>query len=115
MTKLIALAAIAAGVLSTDSPEVLEGQSFEADPTVAETLLTEGKAKLAEPTPSEASKPQKAAKRIKVRLLVDSPYGNCNDVVELEPADAKAAEAAGLADPGKEAVAYALTLEQNKA
>ncbi len=52
--------------------------------------------------------------KTQVRVLVDCQHGKPNDVVELDGADLKAAEDAGLADSDKSAVAYALTLDQNK-
>ena len=47
-----------------------------------------------------------------VRLLVDSGYGKCNDVVSLPVAEANMLVAAGHADDAPEAVAYALTLKE---
>ena len=111
MTKLIALAVIAAGALAADSLEISPGTDFDAPVDIAETLLTAGQAKLAEPAPSEAKKP--AVKVTKARLLTDCALGKCNDVVELDAPALKEAEAGGLADSNKAAVTYALTLEQN--
>lgn len=111
MTKLIALAFIAAGALAAGSPEIAPGTAFEAPVDIAETLLTAGQAKLADPAPSEVKKT--AVKITKARLLTDCALGKCNDVVELDAAALKEAEAGGLADSNKGAVAYALTLEQN--
>ena len=117
MTKLIALALIPAGLLAAGSAEVAEGAQFEATGDLAEQLLTGGQAKLADAPLTETKTPQapKAVKRTKVRLLVDCPYGNANDVVELDAAEVKTAESGGFADSDKAAVAYALTLDQNKA
>ena len=107
--SLIALAAIAASAIAADSPEVAAGAKFEAPDDVADKLIADGKAKLAEAPAA------KAAKRVKVRLLVDSALGNCNDVVEVDPGEVKGLEASGLADGNKAAVDYAATLPQNKA
>lgn len=52
---------------------------------------------------------------IAVRLLTDSYLGRANDVVDMPAAEAKAAEASGLADSAAETVAYASTLPQNQA
>lgn len=108
---LIALAVIAAGAIAADSAAIDPGTKFEAADDVADKLITDGMAKLAE---APAPQPSKPAKRTKARLLVDSAFGNVNDVVELEAAQLKQAEADGIADGSKEAVAYAMTLEQNK-
>lgn len=109
MTKLIALAVIAAGVIAADSAEVLEGATFEVLPEVAEPLLTQGLAKLAdEPL---VPPPPSSAKTVKVRVLVACIHGQPDEVVTL-PADvAKLAEKAGQVDSNKAAVAYALTLQ----
>lgn len=111
MTKLIAVSLIAAGALAADSPEIKAGTAFEVPVDLAETLLTAGQAKLADPAPADVKKAP--AKTTKARLLIDSALGKCNDVVELDAAALKDAEAAGLADSNKSAVAYALTLKQN--
>ena len=55
-----------------------------------------------------------AAKTIKARVLTDCIHGLANDVVELDTADAKDAEAQGLIDTEKAAVAYAAKLPQNQ-
>lgn len=113
MTKLIALAVIAAGALAVGSAEIAAGTAFEVLPDVAEALLTEGLAKLADPAPADLKKT--AARLTKARLLVDCALGKCNDVVEIDAAVLKEAEAGGMADGSKGAVAYAMTLEQNGA
>lgn len=105
---IIALAVIAAGAITPDSPEVAAGATFATTDDIADQLIADGKAKLADAPPA------KPPKRAKVRLLVDSALGHCNDVVEVDATDVKRLEADGLADGGKEAVAYAMTLEQNK-
>lgn len=114
MTKLIALAALAAGAFAEVTADIAEGAAFEVSPEAAEPLLTQGLAKLEDAPLASASPPTKT-KAVKVRVLVDSAIGRANDVVSLSAADAKAAEANGLADSSKEAVAYALTLDQNQA
>jgi hypothetical protein len=49
------------------------------------------------------------AQKVKVRILVDSAYGKCNDVVEL---DAKLVKSlAGTVDADPDAVAYAESLK----
>jgi hypothetical protein len=53
--------------------------------------------------------------KIQARVLTDCMYGKCDDVVEMDKGEAKAAEAAGFIDSNKDAVAYALTLPQNEA
>ncbi|WP_295378374.1 hypothetical protein [uncultured Pseudacidovorax sp.] len=104
--SLIALAVIAAGAIAVDSQEVAVGAKFDAPDDVADKLVAAGQAKLAE---------VKSAKKIKVRLLVDSALGNCNDVVDVEGSDVKKLEADGLASSAKGEVDYALSLPQNKA
>lgn len=107
MTKLIALAVIAAGTIAADSAEILEGAAFEVAPDVAEPLLTQGLAKLADAPLANASK----AKTVRVRVLVACSHGQPDDVVNL-PADvAKLAEEGGQVDSNKVAVAYALSLK----
>lgn len=115
MIKLIALLVIAAGAFAANSPALQVGDAFEATPDAAEELLTSGQARLADTPLSEASKPQtpKAPKSTKARLLSDGAHGKVNDVVDLDSAQLKELEAAGLADSTKAAVAYALTLPQN--
>lgn len=106
MTKLIALAVIAAGVIAADSAEIPEGAAFEVSPELAEPLLTQGLAKLEDAPLSPPSK----AKTIKVRVLVACSHGQPDDVVNL-PADvAKLAEEGGQVDSNKAAVAYAASL-----
>ena len=107
MTKLIALAVIAAGVIAVDSAEVLAGTTFEVAPDAAEPLLTQGLAKLADEPLAPVSKP----KSVKVRVLVACAHGQPDDVVTL-PADvAKLAEEGGQVDSNKAAVAYAMSLK----
>lgn len=106
---LIALAAIVAGAIAADSAEVAAGATFEAPDDVADKLIAAGQAK-----PADEAKPAKAGKKTRVRLLVDSAYGNCNDVVEVDAGDVKKLEADGLASGAKGEVDYALTLPQNK-
>jgi hypothetical protein len=48
------------------------------------------------------------AKKVKVRVLVACALGKCNDIVEIDPADAKAL--AGTVDADPKAVAYAQSL-----
>lgn len=113
MKHLLALVAIAAGTLAEDQAEIPAGTAFQAPDDLADKLVTSGDAKL-EGSPTEPKAP-KTTKRVKARLLVDSALGNANDVVEIDPAEIKALERDGLADSGKEAVAYAQGLPQNKA
>jgi hypothetical protein len=49
------------------------------------------------------------AKKVKARVLVDGAHGQCNDVIEIDPAQAKAL--AGVVDADPEAVAYAESLK----
>lgn len=114
MTKLIALVAIAAlssaGAAAGITEDIAADATFEVTPEAAEPLLTQGLAKLAD---APLAPPPKA-KSVKVRVLVACPHGEADDVVTL-PADvAKAAAELGQVDSHKDAVAYALTLEQNQ-
>jgi hypothetical protein len=52
--------------------------------------------------------------KIKARVLADCEHGKPNDLVELEEADVKAGEKAGVLDGDKAAVAYAAKLPQNQ-
>jgi hypothetical protein len=106
MTKLIALAVIAAGVIAADSAEIPSGTAFEVTPEVAEPLLTQGLAKLADEPLAAPSK----TKAVKVRVLVACPHGQPDDVVSLSADVAKLAEEGGQVDSNKAAVAYALSL-----
>ena len=47
----------------------------------------------------------------KVRVLVDSAYGQVNDIVEIAPESLDAALESGQVDAAPEAVAYAETLK----
>lgn len=108
MKQLIALAVIAAATLAADQPELQPGATFEAPDDVADKLVADGLAK-----PAEAP-PAKAAKAVRVRLLVANEHGQPNDVREL-PADvAKHLVKSGDADDDKAAVAYAAGLPQNQ-
>lgn len=111
MKQLIALAVIAVGALAADSPEIVAGVAFEAPDDVADTLVKDGLAKLAD---APAAAPAPKAKAIKARVLVAGEYGQVNDLVELPPGAAKQAEAAGLIDTDKGAVTYAAGLPQNQ-
>ena len=108
MTKLIALAVIAAGVIAADSAEIPEGAAFEVAPDIAEPLLTQGLAKLAD----EPLAPLPKAKSVKVRVLVSCAHGQPDEVVTLPAAAAKLAEEAGQVDSNKAAVDYALSLKE---
>jgi len=107
MTKLIALAVIAAGALAADSAEIPEGAAFEVAPEVAEPLLNEGLAKLADAPLANASK----AKTVRVRVLVACSHGQPDDVVSIPVDAAKLAEEGGQVDSNKAAVAYAMSLK----
>lgn len=109
-TKLIALVALAAGLVPGIEVELAEGAEFEVEPDVAEGLLTDSKAKLANTPPASPAK----EKTVKVRLLVASEHGKPDDVVDLPVALAKALEKDGVADADKNAVAYAAGLPQNQ-
>ena len=111
MAKLIALSLIAAGAYATNQPGFVEGEKFEAPDDIADRMLAD---KVAKVDGDAATETKKAGKTTKARLLVNSALGNANDVVELDTTALKDAEGAGLADSNKAAVAYALSLEQNK-
>jgi hypothetical protein len=49
------------------------------------------------------------AKKVKARVLFDCAYGNCNDVIEIDQAQAKTL--VGMVDTDPEAVAYAESLK----
>lgn len=106
MTKLIALAALAAGAVASLAADVAVGDPFEVTPEDAEKLLTEGAAKLAD---APLSEPKKRA--VQARVLVGCAHGQPDDVVSLAAEVAKQAEAAGQVDTNKAAIAYALSLK----
>jgi len=63
----------------------------------------------------ENTKPEaKAAKTVKARVLVGCAYGQPDDVAEIDADHAKDAQAQGLIDTDKAAVAYAVKLQQNQ-
>lgn len=111
MAKLIALALIAAGAYASNQPGFVEGEKFEAPDDIAERMRAD---KVAKDDTDVVTEPKKSGKTTKARLLVNSALGDANDVVELDAGQLKEAESAGLADSNKAAVAYALTLDQNK-
>lgn len=104
-TKLIALAIILAATVPALQADVAEDAAFEVPSDQAETLLTAGLARLAEP----AQSPPKP-KSVQARVLLDCHVGRIDDVVTLSVAEAKQMEAAGQVDTNKEAVAYAKSL-----
>jgi hypothetical protein len=108
MKSLIALALIAAATFAPDQPELQPGTAFDAPDDVADKLVADGLAKLAEAAPA------KAAKAVRVRLLVASEHGKPNDVRELPAEVAKQLVKSGDADDDKAAVAYAAGLPQNQ-
>jgi hypothetical protein len=107
-TKLIALAVLAAGTVAGIEGDLSQGTEFEVDASVAEGLLNDGKAKLAEQPPANKER------SIKARVLADCAHGRANDVVELPIAVAKQAEKDGVVDTDRAAVAYAAKLPQNQ-
>lgn len=111
---LIALMLIPAGTFAAAQATYVEGEKFEAPTDVADKMIAEGFAKVDEAAAVDGAKASKTAKLTKVRLLADSVYGNANDIAELDAGQLKEAEAGGLADSTKAAVAYAATLDQNK-
>jgi hypothetical protein len=77
--------------------------------TNPDLLQAEAAAKAA--AEAEAAANAKAnAKTVRARVLQDCEYGSPNDIVQLPEAQARAAEAAGLVDTNKAAVAYAQSL-----
>ena len=100
---LIALAVIAAGLVSANSPELTKDQKFEAADDVADKLIADGLAK------EDVVAPK--VKETKVRLLIESHLGKCNDVVAIPSDQVKQLESEGFVDSNKAAVAYALSLK----
>lgn len=113
--KLIALTVLLAiPLLDGSVQDIAEGAEFEVSQADADLLIAEGKAKVAEAVAPPPAPPAGKTKPVKVRLLVTCEHGQANQVVTLTAAEAKAAEASGIADSNKNAVAYALTLPQNQ-
>jgi len=108
MTKLIALAVIAAGAIALDSAEIPADTVFEVPQDQADTLIAQGLAKLADDPQDVQPKPQ--GKTISARVLLACAYGQPDEVVTLPVDVAKQAEKAGQVDTNKAAVAYAKTL-----
>ena len=63
---------------------------------------------------ADQAKQPKPAKKTPARLLADCLHGRANDLVALDAAELKSAEAQGLADSDKAAIAYAQSLPQNQ-
>lgn len=117
MKNLIAVTLITAGTLGQDLPAVQAGEKFSVeDDDLAAKLVADGLAKDEQVNKDKApaADPATKAKQIKARLLVDSDFGKCNEVVLLEIAVAKAAEKQGIADTDKAAVTYAESLKADK-
>ena len=95
MKQLIALAVIAAATFAAAQPELQPGATFEAPDDVADKLVADGLAK-----PADAP-PAKAAKAVRVRLLVANEHGQPNDVREL-PAEVAAVLTPAEQDEWKE-------------
>lgn len=112
MTKLIALAVIAAGAIALDSPEIPADTVFEVRQEDADTLIAQGLAKLAEEPLQDLQQdpPKPPGKTISARVLLACAYGQPDEVVTLPVDVAKQAEKAGQVDTNKAAVAYAKTL-----
>lgn len=109
MSKLIALAAIAAGLFSELPEGVTAGAEFEVAPELAAQLQADGLAQLADPAPSAAPAAPTRTRNVKARVLADGVHGKVNDVVTVSAAVAKASDSLD-ADP--DAVAYAESLVQ---
>lgn len=113
MKTLLALAVIMAATIAPEQEEIPAGQTIADVPDdIADQLVAAGLAKPAEDPPLLAAANAKArpTRPVRARVLVDCTHGRINDVVDV-PSDAvKAAEAAGLIDTDKAAVAYALGL-----
>lgn len=109
--SLIALAVIAAASISAQQAEIPPGTSFDAPDDIADKLVADGLAKLADAMPAATPKSTKA---VRVRLLVGGEHGKANDLVDLPGDIAKALVRAGDADDDKAAVTYAAGLPQNQ-
>lgn len=104
---LAALAFAPASVSAETTPAPVAGAAESVSAPAAPT----SPAPSASPSPAA---PAPSQKKVTARVLRGCQFGACDDVVEL-PADvAKEAERQGLIDTGKEAVAYARGLDQNK-
>lgn len=112
MTKLIALEPIEQNSAEGLEKDVVADELFEVSSETAESLLTNGLAKLAEPP--IAPTPKTKEKSVQVRVLLACVHGQPDDVVSLAGEVLKTAEAAGQVDSNKAAVAYALSLKQDK-
>ena len=118
--QLIAMAVIAAGTFNGQEGDILEGVSFLAPPDVADALVAEGKAKLADEigdAPAAQSQDTKARGKgatVKARVLASCSLGKPDDVVELSASEAKLLQQDGLVDTDKAAVAFAAELPQNQ-
>lgn len=112
MTKLIALAVIAAGAIALDSAEIPADTVFDVPQADADPLVAQGLAKLAEEPTQDTlqDSPKPPGKTISARVLLACAYGQPDEVVTLPVDVAKQAEKAGQVDTNKAAVAYAKTL-----
>lgn len=111
---LIALAAIAAAAYAPAQPAISAGERVPDVPDdIAEKMVGDNVARYEE-VPVEGGGKAKAKPPVRVRCLVDGPYGKVNDVALVPADDLKTAKESGHVDDNKAAVAYAMTLEQNK-
>lgn len=91
---------------------VAQDAAFEVGEEEAAGLVKDGKAKEA---PAVTEKPAgKASGPVKARVLADCSFGRANDVVTVSAAELAAGQQGGTLDGSKAAVAYAMTLDQNK-
>lgn len=108
-TKLIALAAIAAGTVPALTAEVPADTAFEVPADQAEKLLNDKLAKLAD---EPLGKQQGKTKTTTVRLLVDCLHGKCNEVADIPSGEVKQLKSEGIVDDDAAAVAYAKSLKK---
>ncbi|RYF02367.1 MAG: hypothetical protein EOO32_00150 [Comamonadaceae bacterium] len=112
--SLIALAVIAAYTLgATQQEELPVGAAFDAPDDIADKLIADGQARLAD-TAEKQPQAKQSTKPIEARLLIDGEHGRANDLVTLPMDVVKQLVKDAAADDSKAAVAYAKDLPQNQ-
>ncbi|MES2972394.1 MAG: hypothetical protein V4757_02240 [Pseudomonadota bacterium] len=108
LIALVALTTAAGASIAKDA-------SFEVPQPEADDLVAAGQAKPADAAGVGKTERKGKAATFRARVLTDCAHGKANDVVTVTAAELDAGESGGTLDGAKAAVAYAMSLEQNKA
>ena len=114
MKNLFLLAVLAAATISAQQPELPAGHLLvDVLDDVGDKLIADGVAReatAAEVAKASATAAPPKAKTVKVRVLTACEWGVANDVAHIPAAALKDAQASGVVDSDKAAVAYAESL-----